>query len=176
MKKLALVLITLAGCGDSGPPTTAVTAADAEAYCEVACEHDVTCNSEDLEVCTSECVTGAAGWLREDVLADVSVCQAELACTEDVGSCIDDNCAPTGSHEAYETVCRDNLAGCDLSADLLDEFCETTPALNGEVGFLCAVAPEIMNELTACFTDPETGCATYQPCLSAVLEDHGVGN
>lgn len=174
MKKLALLLIALAAC-DSGPTTTAVSAADAEAYCEVGCEHDVTCNGEDLEICKSECVSGVAGWVREDALAELADCQAGLACTADADSCIDE-CTPTGAHEAYETQCRDNLAGCDVGADALDQICETTPALNGDVGSVCLVASEIMNELTACFTDPETGCATYQPCLSAVLEDYGVGN
>lgn len=174
MKQLGLLFVFLVGCGGGDPPTDPVTATTAEPYCEHACEHDVACNGEDLDVCTAECVSGVSGWVREDVLADVADCQAALSCTADSDACLTESCAPTGAHTAYEAECRDALTGCAVPEDQLDEICSVTPVPDTDIGFFCLFAPVIMDDLTACFTDDGTGCATYTECLQGVLDAYGI--
>lgn len=171
--RAGLIFVTLlAACGGDAS-SGAVSAEDAEAYCREGCTYENTCDGDAIEPCVTDCVSDVAGWYREDVLSDLVDCLTSQPCDATDDACFL-ACTPTASHERYETACRDALTACGAAPADLAPICETTPDETQEAGFLCAVAPGIMEELRQCFTDPDVSCTTYEPCLESVLDSHGI--
>jgi hypothetical protein len=170
---LSLLVILFAACG-GGPGTGPVDQSTAETYCQEDCDHQASCDSTvDVTACVNDCVTEVVGVIREDVFADVTDCTTALACGAASDACFDDNCAPTSAHEAYESRCREAFAACDLSTEEIDGACETSPSTSAsDVGYLCALTPEIMDELSACMD--EADCQAILTCEQNVAEARGI--
>jgi hypothetical protein len=178
--KLGLVVpfLFLVACGGGGGgstgPVDQETAAD---YCQQGCDREAECDpTTDVTQCVSDCVDDVCDLIREDVFIAVTECTVEAACGAD-DTCFVDNCSPTSSHTAYEEHCREALAQCDLSADQLDGTCETTPSSGSgtagdDTGFLCGIVPSIINELDACFDEPD--CVAIANCFDEVAAAHGL--
>ncbi len=145
------------------------TAAD---YCRQGCEHDVECGTAtDVELCTSDCVGDVTGVVREDAFIDITNCFTGLECGTNDDACFAE-CTPTSTHEDYETRCRETLGACDLSAAEIDGICEVTPNPAAETGFLCVITPSILEEVDACFDEPD--CTAQLTCMQTVFESNGV--
>jgi hypothetical protein len=167
--RLSLLVVLFAACG-GGASTAPVDHATAEQYCQEDCDHQASCDGMiDAATCTSECMSVVEGIFREDVLADVTECSTALACGADQYACFEDNCTPTSTHEAYESRCREVLAGCDVSAADIEGECETTAMPRIGVGTVCAVAPEVLDEMIACFDED---CEAIAACEQAVVDAH----
>ncbi|MCA9676311.1 MAG: hypothetical protein KC464_14835 [Myxococcales bacterium] len=167
------VVTTLAACG--GPGSDAVTAAEAEAPCRTGCAHQDACNpdgTESVDACVADCVDTFAGWMREDALTELADCAAATACDASDDACLL-ACEPTSAHVAYEARCRAVLGGC-LDATELAVRCEVTPMPSpADAGFLCYVAPAIIEEMTACFGDG-AACTDAAACLDEIVGRHGI--
>jgi hypothetical protein len=170
----SLLFSTLAACG-GGPSTDAISAADAESYCRDICEHNFECDSttDPVETCVPQCTDEVAGWAREDVVADITECEVALACDASREPCFD-LCTPTSSHDSYEAACREAMGACDRAQAEIDGWCEVTPGADGDVGIPCLFAPAIVDEMTACFSEADASCSTYDACLEDVIASHGV--
>ena len=168
-----LLAATTAACGDDGPGTGPITAADAEPGCRSGCERDAMCDpeGETVEACTADCVSDVAGWVRADAFESITDCIAALACTASDDACVT-TCSPTSAHETYEARCREVFAACG-SAEEVGNLCETTPTTGGDTGFLCLVTPAIMDEFTACIP-AGTDCKTGLACIQAAAGAHGI--
>lgn len=180
MTKITLLVasatLLFTACGDSGGgggSTNAVTEGQAEPLCNQGCTYDLECDptADPVETCVAECLDAVVGVYREDVFIDVTNCATGLACDASDDECFAD-CAPTASHNAYETACREALGECDLGPADIDGICEVTPNAETDDGFFCVIAPAIMDDLSTCFVDGT--CQDYSTCLQATLDENGV--
>lgn len=165
-----LSLMLVAACGESGPSSRAVTAQGAESYCHDGCEFLVGCEGGSVSDCTARCVAEVQGWMREDVLAAITECKVGLSCGESDAVCLA-TCEPTAAHERYESTCRASAFTCGLPVDQADQQCAVAAAAQGDAGFVCMVAPEIVDRLTACYL---LACDAVDQCVFEVYEDAGV--
>jgi hypothetical protein len=169
-RRVVLLAVVLAACdGGGGGSTGPIDQATADDQCTAVCERELECDPEvDVEQCVEDCIGPSVGSIREDVFVDVMECRATLACDGNAEDCL--SCSPTSSHQTYEAACREAAAEC-LEPDEVDESCEVTPDDTGELGYLCVFAPVVMDELTACFDEPD--CVAIGECLQAVLGERG---
>jgi hypothetical protein len=160
-------LVLLGACGGGGGGSGPIDEETATEACTDSCEHQVECfPATDLDMCTTDCVDGLVGWAREDVVLDLVECQTALECGA-TNTCFEDVCVPTSAHETFEARCREEIVVCGEDP----AGCEVTPGPNDE-GIFCAIAPSIMNELTACMDEPD--CAAIEACFQGVLTEHGI--
>lgn len=172
--KAVLLALVVAACGGSN--TGPISTETAEGACGDICQHDLACDAtstQTLEQCTADCVGDVAGAYREDAVLAIASCLTELACTADDDACLAE-CEPTSSHDRYEERCRERGAECGATPDQLDGLCEVTPmpASSGDDGLLCLLVPAVVDDLRACFDEPD--CATLETCFDRVLAAHGV--
>jgi hypothetical protein len=152
----------LAACGGGG--AGAVDEATAEEGCQQICDHDVACGDPEDPTCVTECMDDVVGVIREDVFQDVSDCIGALECGVSDDECL--VCTPTATHEEYEARCREELPACGVPVDELDSICEVSPSPDGEVGYYCLIATNIIADLTACFDEPD--CNAMAACFEQV--------
>jgi len=175
LRVLVPLLLVLAACGgDDSPSSDPVDQATASDYCQQGCEHQHECDATtDVNACVSSCVDDAVGVFRGDVFVDFATCVNDLPCGTNDDACYAQTCEPIAAHETYEADCRERLAMCDLSAEQIDDTCETDPSESSGVGsLLCAVAPTIVDEFDACFD--ETDCLAILQCFQEVRAAHGI--